>query len=331
MLQNKHYFYPFNVLTIFAMLTRRHIRVKTMQALYAFDFSKDDNLIPYEKQIAASSKGFYELYLMLLSMLVEVRSCGYQLYLKNKKQYLPASKDQLNSKFFNNIVLINLSNDKVLEDQMDRFKLRFWKQHDEYVRLIWNQVAESNVYKNYIHNQEQSFKSDLKFVEQLFVDVIAPFERLYEFLEETKISWIDDLPLVNTIVLKSLMRISQKNDSSVVLKELYKFPEDKDFGLNLFRKTVLNNDKLLNEVEGKTPNWEQDRIGNLDLTLIKMGIAELLYFPSIPVKVTINEYLEIAKEYATPKSSYFINGVLDNLSKEFQTTNRLNKNLRGLQ
>ena len=164
----------------------------------------------------------------------------------------------------------------------------------------------------------------------LFTEVIAPFERLHECIEEIKPTWVDDLPLVNTIVRNTLSHIKDHPQSNLVLKNAYKDADDAQFATTLFQKVMLNDNKLSKELEGRTPNWEQDRIAVLDMIILKMAIAELLFFSEIPSKVTINEYLEISKEYATPKSSVFINGILDVLVKEYGKSNELNKNLKGL-
>jgi len=162
----------------------------------------------------------------------------------------------------------------------------------------------------------------------MYTELIAPNEKLYEYLEDNKLTWVDDIPLVNTQIQKQLKQISESTEFRVT--KLYKDQEDEEFVSLLFRKTVLNEVELAKEYIDKTPNWDADRIAEIDTIILKMAICEFLKFPSIPVKVTINEYLELAKEYSTPKSSIFINGILDNLVKEFQNENRIQKTGRGL-
>jgi len=159
---------------------------------------------------------------------------------------------------------------------------------------------------------------------------VAPNEKLYDYLEDKRLTWLDDFPIVNTALVKVLSKVSGKNVKTVLLPELYKNDEDRDFAVTLFRKTILNEEKLSKEIDGKTPNWDTERIAELDMIILKMGITEFLNFPSIPVRATINEYLEIAKEYSTPKSSLFINGILDKIVKEFTEARKLNKIGRGL-
>jgi N utilization substance protein B len=173
------------------------------------------------------------------------------------------------------------------------------------------------------------FQKDKKFVVDLFEKIIAPNEKLYTYLEDFKLTWVDDIPVVNTQILKELKQISEEENDFRVSK-LFKDEEDKEFASLLLKKTALNESELAKEFIDKTPNWDIDRIAELDTIILKMAICEMLKFPSIPLKVTINEYVEIAKEYSTPKSSIFINGILDNLVKEFQALDKIKKSGRGL-
>src|SRR5690606_33313076 len=180
----------------------------------------------------------------------------------------------------------------------------------------------------YMKTKATSFEEDKQFVIDMFTEIIAPNDKLYEYLEDNKLTWIDDIPMVNTQIQKQLKQISQ--DGEFRVPKLYKDQEDKEFVNLLFRKTILNEKELAKEYIDKTPNWDSERIAEIDTIILKLAICEFLKFPSIPVKVTINEYLEIAKEYSTPKSSIFINGILDNLVKEFTAAEKLNKIGRGL-
>jgi len=209
--------------------------------------------------------------------------------------------------------------------------LNYWVHDIEYVEILLNSLLEQNWYLDYLSSKETSFKEDQNFILKVFKEVIAPNEKLYEYIEDKRLTWLDDFPIVNTALVKMLSKLSEKNVRSILIPELYKDIEDRDYALLLLQKVILNDDKLLAEIEGKTPNWDKERIAEIDMIILKMGIAEFLYFSSIPVRATINEYLEIAKEYSTPKSSIFINGILDKLVKEFETNNKLNKIGRGLQ
>ena len=310
------------------MITRRHLRTKVMQALYAQQLDPTDNLATGESWILKSSQDFYLLYITLLDLFRELNYCGYALYEKNTKKHLQENKNETNPKFFSNKALLVLCDNEVLAAQSKKYKLKYWKNHDEYVRLVWDEITASAEYHDYLKNETTSLEDDQDFLVALFTKVIVPFERLGEFMEEVNISWVDDAPLANTIVRNSLKRITEP---SSIITVLYKDEEDRKFSLELFRKVALNKAELIDEIKGRTPNWDSGRIAELDFTLLLMALAELLYFPSIPVNVTINEYLEIAKEYATPKSSMFINGILDSVVKDMTKEKRIHKNIRGMQ
>lgn len=310
------------------MITRRHLRTKVMQALYAQQLDPTDNLATGESWILKSSQDFYLLYITLLDLFRELHSCGYALYEKNTKKHLQENKNETNPKFFSNKALLVLCDNEVLAAQSKKYKLKYWKNHDEYVRLVWDEITASTLYNDYLKTETTSLEDDQDFLVDLFTKVIVPFERLGEFMEEVNISWVDDAPLANTIVRNSLKRITEPNS---IITVLYKDEEDRKFSLELFRKVALNKAELIGEIKGRTPNWDSGRIAELDFTLLLMALAELLYFPSIPVNVTINEYLEIAKEYATPKSSMFINGILDSVVKDMTKEKRIHKNIRGMQ
>jgi N utilization substance protein B len=209
-----------------------------------------------------------------------------------------------------------------------RKKLNNWKDNREYVSILWNQLKNSELYKDYLASRDTSFKEDKKFVSKLFENIIAPNDKLYDYYDELNLGWADDLPLINTLVLKSIKQL--KPDTYITFRDLKVGEDDKEFLIDLFRKTISHHTEYNDEINDKTPNWDTDRIAGIDLILIKMAITEFLYFPSIPTKVSINEYIEIAKDYSTLKSSYFINGVLDKILKDYNKSKRLNKIGRGL-
>jgi N utilization substance protein B len=175
-----------------------------------------------------------------------------------------------------------------------------------------------------------TFKDDKIFIIDLFTEIIAPNDKLYDYFEDKRITWLDDLPVVNTAILKILKKVKVSSEGKFFTPKLFKDTEDKEFGVNLLKKTILNQAKFSEEIGAKTKNWDAERITQIDAILMQMAICEFQKFPSIPVKVTINEYLEIAKEYSTPKSSNFINGILDKIVKGYTEEGNLNKIGRGL-
>ena len=203
-----------------------------------------------------------------------------------------------------------------------------WELDDEYVKIIFEELQNSKIYKNYLDTIEDSFNMDRSFVIDFFREIIAPNEKLAEYFGDKMITWVDDIPFVNTWVLRTLSK--SKNNSNFLMGSLYKDKDDEEYVAKLFTKTMLKMSEFEKEISDRTPNWETDRIADVDMILIKMAITEFLNFPSIPVKVTINEYIEISKDYSTEKSSYFINGVLDKISKEYEKDKKIVKIGRGL-
>lgn len=291
---------------------------------------ESDNLEKEEKFLFQSIENMHDLYLLLVAALIEIRNKEEEyLDLASKKHLATKEERNPNKKFINNKVLRLLANSGNIENALEENSISNWKRNDDIILLLLEEVKASTIYQDYMSKPESNFNDDKYFVADLFSEVIAPNEKLYDYIEDYKLTWLDDLPSVNTLILKQIKSLKSEEDIFRV-SALYKDEDDKDFVKSLFRKTVLNEQELSKEYIDKTPNWDAERIAEMDTIILKMAICELLKFPSIPVKVTINEYLEIAKEYSTPKSSIFINGILDNLVKEFKNENRLNKAGRGL-
>lgn len=311
------------------MINRRHIRVKVMQSLYAMLHSENSDIVKEEKFLKHSIKRMFDLYVLSLQLLVEVQSLAKQKLEISKKKFLATKEDLVpNTKFTDNSIIRVLSESNSLKDYIEKHKLNNWELDDEYVKIIWDHLQKSDLFQRYLDTKENSFAIDKNFVLDFFKEIIAPNEKLLEYFEDTTISWVDDVPFVNTWIVRTLNKLSSK--SPFVLGSLYKDKDDEQYVSELFRKTILNHKEFEKDIENKTPNWESDRIADLDMILIKMGICEFLNFPSIPTRVTINEYIEVSKDYSTKKSSYFINGVLDKLSKEYTESKRLVKVGRGL-
>jgi N utilization substance protein B len=312
------------------MLNRRHIRIKVMQSIYVMHQQQSDQLDKEEKFLFQSIENTQDLYLLLLSALVETKKKE-ELYIDIASKKHLATKEERNPslKFVHNRVLMALSSSKALEQALKERKINNWQQNDDIILYLIESIKDSKLYQNYMKVPTSSFEEDRNFLAELYTEIIAPSEKLYDYLEDHKLTWLDDLPGINTLILKQIKQLKSETDS-LIIPEVYKDDDDKEFVTNLFRKTVLNEVELSKEYIDKTPNWDVDRIAEIDTIILKMAICELLKFPSIPAKVTINEYLEIAKEYSTPKSSIFINGILDNLVKEFEKDKRLTKSGRGL-
>ncbi len=302
-----------------------------MQSIYAMHQNGSDNFEGQEKFLFYSIDAIQDLYLIMLSSLIEMaKKEKVFLHLSSQKHLATPEERNPNNKFINNTIFQLLEENNSLSIALENRKITNWNIHDDYINLLLTSLKESKLYAKYMSNTVNTFEEDKQFVIDLFSEIIVPNEKLYEYLEDDKLTWIDDIPVVNTHIVKQLKAIKSAEDDSFRVPKLFKDADDKDFAKDLFRKTVLNEKELAKEFDSKTPNWDMDRIAEIDTIILKMAICELLKFPSIPVKVTLNEYLELAKEYSTPKSSIFINGILDNLVKEFQTNKKMIKAGRGL-
>ncbi len=313
------------------MLTRRHIRVKVLQSLYAFYRSDEQDLDKQEKFLHFSIAQMQDLQALMLQLIVALRDHADKFLQKSQKKHLATQVEKNPSRaFIDNKVIEMIAENSNLSEFLKNKKLNYWNLDDEYVTIIFNELKQQDWYNNYLQKENTSFVDDKEMVIKLYKEVIAPNDKLYEYLEDKRLTWLDDFPLVNTSIVKMLSKLTEKRSATIFNPQVYKDEEDKEYSLQLLRKVILNNNQLSKEVDGKTPNWDTERIADIDLIILKMGIAEFLYFPSIPIRVTINEYLEISKEYSTPKSSFFINGILDKLVKEFSDAGKLNKIGRGL-
>ncbi|MFD2568049.1 transcription antitermination factor NusB [Pseudotenacibaculum haliotis] len=311
------------------MINRRHIRVKVMQSVYAMIQSHNDDIVKEEKFLKHSIQKMFDLYVLMLYLLVEVQKLAEQKIEISKKKYL-ATKDDLspNMKFINNRLIKKIAESSSIRLHLEAQKLEDWSLNDEYVKLIWNELQKSDLYRRYLNTVEDSYKVDKSFVIDFYKEIVAPNEKLAEYFEDTNITWVDDIPFVNTWVVRTLNK--QNTNGPFMLGSLYKNDDDKEFVSELYKKVILHHHTFEDDIKNHTPNWESDRIADIDMILLKMGICEFLHFPSIPTRVTINEYIEIAKDYSTQKSSYFVNGVLDKLSREYTESKRLVKVGRGL-
>lgn len=313
------------------MLTRRHIRIKVLQSIYAYTQRASADLEVQEKFLNYSIVQMTDLYLLMIQLLIELRHQADDFMQRSQQKFLATDLEKNPSRnFVDNQLLQLISTNESFSETIEKKKLNYWDLDSDYVAIIFKELREQDWYVNYLHQENPTFKEDRNFILKVFKEIIAPNDKLYEYLEDKRLTWIDDFPIVNTAIVKMLGKISENNTTESLVPELFKNKDDYPYALDLFRKVVLNEEKLNEEISGKTTNWDQERIADVDLIILKMAIAEFLYFPSIPVRATINEYLEISKEYSTPKSSIFINGILDNIAKEFTANGKLNKIGRGL-
>ena len=313
------------------MLNRRQLRIKALEVVYAYDKSSEKDLELQIKYFLKSNQNFYKLYITCFSLFRELLVLSKNLHLKNKKKYLNNEDDVPLDRFCENLILNQIFESEYLNQKINDFKIDYWSNHSELISSIWKDIIESEISLKYLRNPSNSFEIDQSFLVNIYRKSIAPNKKLYEFFEDNEISWINDLPLVNSLVLSSIKNMKKTSKKFPFMKDIYKNKEDANFGVQLIRKVVENKSFLEDEISKVTLNWDNDRIAQIDLLLLQMCLTEFLYFKSIPVKASINEYLEIAKEYSSKKSNVFINGILDKLSKNYIEDGTLKKNKRGLQ
>ncbi len=300
-----------------------------MQAAFAMQQSGSDNLPNQEKLLLLSFKNIYKLYILQLLLLVALKQKAQEEIEIGLNKNFPTEEDlNPNYKFVNNRILALLEQNPFIQTYKTQNKLNKWELDKELVNHIWRKIKQSKLYKNYMASKENSFKEDKEFILALYKNFIAPEVKLHESFEADDSHWADDIAIANTLVMKTITALKEGKTFNS-LPPLFKDEMDKEYAIDLFRKVILNDEQLTALLQGKTPNWEYDRISEIDKLIMKMAIAEFLFFPSIPTNVSINEYVEIAKEFSTPKSNVFINGVLHNVVNELKHQGKLNKNARG--
>ena len=309
------------------MLNRRHLRIRVLQFVYSWNKSKDTDIVKVEKQFFKSLEKVEELYTLLLLILIEVRDFAKDFQKDAKKKKLPSYED-LNpkTKFIDNLFIRKLKDDTSLTIKANELKISF-SDCRPLIKAIYLEVIKTNLYENYMSEEERGFDLDKKFILKLFSKHIIDLTVLQDFLNEQHIYWDDDLPFVSSMIVKT---IKESSDSKISFFDLFNNKEEKDFALNLLRFSIINSDEYTELISSKTKNWEIDRVALMDLILMQMALTELMKMPQIPVKVTINEYLELAKYYSTPSSKNFVNGILDNLQIELKRKGLITKTGRGL-
>ena len=313
------------------MLTRRHIRIKVMQSVYSYSLSKEKKLEDEILFFSESVNQTYHLYLLILALLKSLKIYVDDQLLAYKKNHIQKDEKYLKFKQLSkNRFLKFISEHQSLKKEINNKKFIRWDLEFVFMKELLEEITSTKEFNNYFQNKEPSEIEDLRWLIKCFKNTIATSFYLYEYLEDKNLTWIDDLPVVNTFVLKILKKLKLKNSKSLKFPKLEDSYEDLKFGTDLLKKSILKEKELLNELKGKTPNWDAGRIASLDLVILKIAITEILFFPNIPSKVSINEYLEIAKDYSTPNSNNFINGVLDKLVREFIDDKRMIKVGRGL-
>ena len=317
------------------MLNRRYLRIKAMQAIYACIQSGNQRVDLIEKQMLHSIETLYELFIFQMSVISELVNFETIRIVDAGQKYFPSAEElNPNKKFISNRLIAQLTQNKDLIRKINYYHISWVGEYD-IIHNIYTKLKDSRLYKDYMNSGISGYQEDKEFVSRIFKKFISESEALQSFFEEKNIFWSDDYYVAAYMAQKTLGTFSESDDENKTIPGLYKISqggdnEDKEFVVDLFRKTLLNLKEFDDLILKYVRNWEMERIAMLDNILMNMAITEILNFRSVPVKVSLNEYIDIAKEYSTPQSSIFINGILDSIVKELKEEKRIIKAGRGL-
>jgi len=302
-----------------------------MQYLYAAEISDFEDTKQHYKNLSNSIHSIHDLYLLNISLLIEIFKKAVNKYkISNESISGNISNIYSNEKFSKNQFLKQIfSNSKILELISSKDFIN-WDIDYKFVNLIYDKIIHSDIYSTYLGCEIKSYKIDLKFVQDIFKEIIVADEKFQSFVEEKNIYWMDDYPLVNTLLLKLFKSSTANSLEKLFYFKLFSNISDKKYFdelANLSLKNFESNNQLINKY---ITNWDLDRLAKIDLVIINLAITELVNFKEIPIKVSLNEYIEISKDYSTEKSSLFINGILDKIVKDLVNNNSLIKEGRGL-
>ena len=297
-----------------------------MQSLYAFYSKKDISISKSEIEMLRQIQDISNLKLAVLSLLLFLFRHADSFFENNKNKFLPKDEDlNPNKKFIDNFFYDFFLSNKTLMTKLEKFSV-FWNDNDhDIIRKIFKDIVQSKLYNDYLNNDEKSYENDIKFFNNILNEIILNNEILHHILEEKSIYWIDDLPFVATIIMGDF-----KLKKIKLLKSVFKNSSDKDFAIDLYRGAIKYDKEYEKVIIDKAQNWDIERIAIMDQIMIKMAFCEILNMPELPVKVSLNEYIEISKYYSTNKSKMFINGLIDSAVKDFTVKKMIKKSGRGL-
>lgn len=311
------------------MLNRRQIRVKIMQALYGFIQSEGDNLAAGEKSLLQSFERIYDLYLLQFALLTEVHQAALREREEANKKFLPTEEDKMiTTAFIQNRVFKWIDESSRLSIGLSKRRVS-WDKFPDVGDKLFKKIKSLDLYKAYIHQEEVTEEDDINFMIKISRMLLAEEEFLINIYDDENLHWNDDIDFVVIWLCKSLEQSNEIKGLRVF--DLYKDEEaDKKFAIDIFRDTVLHEKEYEVYIKEFAKNWETERIAFVDMLLMKMAISELLTQSGIPVKVTLNEYIELSKMFSTAKSNVFINGILDKIVIKLKSENKLKKSGRGL-
>lgn len=311
------------------MISRRLLRIKVLHMLYAYFNSNNEGLARYEKDLFKSIEKSYDLYHLFFVLLIDVKEYAQDRIELAKKKRMPTPEDlNPNLRFVENRVIKQLTSTNRLYRYIDEKKLS-WVAYPELVKRVYQDMIDSDIYQKYMQAQDNSYEADVNFIVDFYSEFLVNNDLLYQILEEKSIFWNDDIEFVLSMNIKTVQRI-KAHEIEIRMFQLFKNEEDKEFVKKLFRMVILDHDKNSALIQSNIKNWDVDRIAQMDLLVMEMALTEVLQFPSIPVKVSFNEYIELVKFYSTNRSNAFVNGVLDKIIAKLKNEGKIQKAGRGL-
>ena len=308
------------------MINRELIRIKVVQLTYAYYQNGSKNIDNAEKELAFSLSKAYDLYNCLLALIVAITQEARRHVEVAEARARREHTELPSQKFVNNRFALQLEENRMLNEFMEGQKYN-WNDHPEFLRKLYLQITESQIYKDYIASVADDYDNDRELWRRLYRTLIQDSSDLDALLEEESLYWNDDKEVVDTFVLKTIKRFEEKNKSHQELLPEYDNEEDREYARKLFRAAIMNADEYQRYMSEASRNWDFSRLAYMDIVIMQIAIAEIMTFPSIPVTVSINEYVEMAKLYSTPRSAGYINGMLDAIARHLIETGRLLKHM----
>ncbi|GAY27994.1 MULTISPECIES: transcription antitermination factor NusB [unclassified Prevotella] len=308
------------------MINREIIRIKIVQLTYAYYQNGNKNIDSAEKELFFSLSKAYDLYNYLLALMVAVTKEARKHVEVAQAKARREGTEEPSTKFIYNKFALQLEENKMLNEFMESQK-KTWDDEAEFVRKLYLQITESNIYKEYMASGDDSYAADRELWRKIYRTLIQENEALDDVLEEQSLYWNDDKEVVDTFVLKTIKRFDEKNGPKQELLPEYNSDDDRDYARKLFRATILNADEYQRFMSEASRNWDFGRLAYMDVVIMQIAIAEIMTFPTIPISVSINEYVEMSKLYSTPRSGGYINGMLDTIARHLVDTGRLLKSI----
>jgi len=312
------------------MVSRHYLRIKTMQALYAYNANPKAEVRTYEADLVKSVRCCYELFLWLFALLPEITFYRMKKLESLKEKYNPTEEDlNPNTKFINNAVIRQIENNQTLKILWPKYHI-LWEDDTDLIAKLFREIEQLPEYEVYMSTREQNYAEDKKLVLTIIEKVFSNNDLLHWYLGEKNTHWIDDYDEAMMMFYHNVKDFKESKGDDCKIDSLFKSEEDEQFCRQLFRKTLEHASEFRQMIEEKLQNWELERVINMDILLMEMALCELLEFPSVPIKVTLNEYIELAKWYSSDKSKVFINGILDRLIVDLRDSGKIEKTGRGL-